>query len=232
MQANQQNRMFHPSEHRIRRLLDHGSLSFRDLLKKTWGIYPVKLLAILRGLESDKQIKQVNDHWEIVPESRVYQTPEPKKNKKLYLNEECFKSANEKMDDFRKTMPEPHPHNYDWRFSNEGLQSFAEYLLSYHDDDDKVCVIAAPSLFVYLKSMEYFKDIILIERSERMTEKIRGIFPGFLGVRTHDLQYPFKDTMIDIQEDYFSCIIADPLGIKIIMSCFFLDLRTLLSLVG
>lgn len=188
------------------RLLDHGKLPFHELLENTWGIYPGKLLKILEGLESDKLIKRVNDHWALVQEQ---QKSENKKDKKLYLSEKCFEAANKKMNEFREVMPEPHPHNFDWRFSNQGLQSFAEYLLSYHDDDDNVCIIAAPSLFVYLQSMEYFKEIILIERSKRMNEKIRNIFPGYLGIETHDLQYPFTGSLGRL-EDYFSCIIADP----------------------
>jgi len=209
MSINHQNRMFHSSEHRIMRLLDHGKLPFHELLKNTWGIYPGKLLKILEGLESDKIVKRVNDCWEIIQGQTVITKPENKKTKKLYLSEECFKVANKKMDEFRKEMPEPHPHNFDWRFSNQCLQSFAEYLLSYHDDDDNICIIAAPSLFVYLQSMDYFNEIILIERSKQMNEKIRHIFPGFFGIKTHDLQYPFKGDLSRL-ENYFSCIIADP----------------------
>lgn len=205
MSADYQKRMFHSSEHRIMRLLDEGSQSFENLLINTWGIYPRTLKSILGGLENVDLVKEVNGSWELTQKNRTYQKAKKIKNKSLYLSKKCFLFANKQMDKFRKKMPEPHPRNYDWRFSNEGLQSFVEYLLTYHSSNDNVCIIAAPSIFVYLNFIKYFDKIILIERSEIMIEKIKDIFPGQFGIITHDLQYPLTTPI-----ETFSCIIADP----------------------
>ncbi len=206
MSAEYHNRMFHSAEHRIMRLLDEGSKNFEKLLTNTWGIYPDRLLSIMEGLESDELVKKVNGCWELTQRNKPSPISKKIKDRSLYLSDECFLEANNKMDKFKKEMPEPHPHNFDWRFSNEGLQSIVRYILTYHSDNDNVCIIAAPSIFVYLNFIDYFNKIILIERSHKMIEKINDIFPGHWGIKQHDLQYPMDNTI----PKPFSCIIADP----------------------
>ena len=77
-------RMLHAAEHRIMRLLDHRRLSFEELLQKTWGIYPVRLLALLNDLEKYGLIKKNNDkNYELTPQSKTHRQKKEIKEKGL-----------------------------------------------------------------------------------------------------------------------------------------------------
>ena len=81
-----------------------------------------------------------------------------------------------------------------------------EHILSYHHTSHAICVIAAPTLYSYLRYLNHFPMLSLVERSEIMVESIRTEFGDASGVTSHDLQYPWPPRIVN----EFDCIVMDP----------------------
>ena len=205
--------VFQAVENRLIALLHNRPRTFAELLKETWGIYPERLADALRQLERKglvefhpngtwKQIRNVGYHLAV--QNSPTATTQPI---------DIDKSLSAAINDYKTLvdgMPEPHPHDFDWRFSPIGLRNIAEKVFAHHDPTDRVCVIAAPTVFVYLTLTGYFEHITLYERSHVTINWIRGAFPGIAGVYQHDLQHPWPLDLLPQREVLFDCVIADP----------------------
>jgi hypothetical protein len=204
-----QHRMTHAAGYRILRLLDVKNGSFEYLLENTWGIYPAQLNSILNDLEKAGLIKKNKDKtWGLVRKNKS--TRRKLKESYGFVSEKDWLNVDKGMEELRRELPEPHPHDFDWRFSSESLKSFSRYLIEHHSYKDRVCVMAAPLIYIYLHILDYFEHIVLIERNLHTIEKIKDHFPEITNVISHDLQYPIRPLFSGSPEGEYSCIIADP----------------------
>jgi len=194
-------------ETRIKHLLTYQELSFRKLMEGLWGVSPADLKRSLDQLSEQELIK--------LRENGLYYLhgyPEKLRVQDKKCDEidiaKAMKKADKKIGEFLEGLPLPHLRDFDWRFSARGIRTFVEHLLRYHVREESICVISAPTIYGYLRYMNYYPNITLIERSERTVESIRSHFGDASHVRKHDLQYPWPGH-ISVLED-FSCIVMDP----------------------
>jgi hypothetical protein len=185
---------------RICNLIRFSSLDFNELLSLTWGISPPDLEEALSKLIDDSIIARKGNHYQLIEHKRFTLIPNTYPENKQFIN------AAKKTETFISKLPIPHPHDFDWRFSVKGIRSFVEHILSYHHTNHSIGVIAAPTLYSFLRYLNHFPMLSLIERSEIMVESIRTEFGDASGVMCHDLQYPWPSRIMN----EFDCIVMDP----------------------
>ena len=137
------------SYYRILRLLREKSLNYNELLEQMWGIYPEDL---------NKAIKQLKEEDLIIEEaSGIYQAKEVSTNdyceidKDYIIDGEQIEKVLSETSRIMSKIPAPHPQSYDWRFTNDAIKSFYFEIVKYRSKQDKLCIIAAPSLFIFLR---------------------------------------------------------------------------------
>lgn len=187
--------------YRILSLINFGPRSFERILEETWGVSPADLNHALSGLKADGQIVLRGNQYEINGSRRksLQNITIDHINKKL-------SQTDKKVTSFLASLPIPHPHDFDWRFSVPGIRAFVTHLLAYHNINHSICVISAPTVYAYLRLLNSFPLLTLVERSEDTVESIRDSFGDAAGVRSHDLQYPWPPGFIG----EFDCVIMDP----------------------
>ncbi len=209
---------------RILSLLKAKPHTFKELLELTWGIAPSDLDKNLNKLQAEQYIIKRGEFFEHVhaTQQSSTHTVSPDLPKKA-----AFTKAEKEINKFFSKLPIPHPHDFDWRFTAKGVRAFVEHILRYHKKEDSICVIAAPTVYVYLRFLDYFHSISLIERSMDTVDSIRQLIGDSYGVCSHDLQYPWTRFIGE-----FNCIIMDPPWYQDYYELFFLRAIEILSAGG
>jgi hypothetical protein len=189
-------------DYRILSLVRLVPRTFEDILENTWGISPADLKSALDKLKTDGLISEQGNLF-LTTASRT--VPLDKKGS-ILLDKKNISRADKKVESFLSSLPIPHPHDFDWRFSIPGIKEFVTHVLQYHDREHAVCIIAVPTVYAYLRLLNVFPLLSLVERSEDTVESIRKYFGDASGVVSHDLQYPWTAR----SRGDFDCIIMDP----------------------
>ena len=185
-------------ETRILKLLSEKPMAFEDLLNATWGIYPIELSNYLERLSVIHKVKKDNKNLWYIPGAK-YERQSITKIK----NQD--RKVEEKIKKFIAELPNPHPHDYDWRFHIIGLKNIFEHIKQYHKPEEPICILAAPTLYVYLHEYGYFTKLSLVERSKNTVEAIKKILGTTSGIQTHDIQRPWPQHLLGD----FSCVVMD-----------------------
>jgi dGTPase len=171
------------------------------LLSLVWGVPPKELQDTLDGLKTEGHIHSKGALYEIA-------TPRRAGTHDHVMNppdEKALNGASERTQEFISKLPIPHAHDFDWRFSVPGVRAFVEHLLRYHEPADSICVIAAPTVYAFLRHLDYFTHIALVERSENTVQVVQNAF-GSISVCSWDLQRPWPPHFVS----EFDCILMDP----------------------
>lgn len=196
--------MMKPVESRIYTLVENTPQSFEMLLEHTWGISPFDLKESVDSLLKEKKIKL--KHGKYIPEKTIRTYTDVRQDTSAELNDRLDRTDTA-VEQFIAKLPLPHPHDFDWRFSIQGVRNFAKYLFIYHDASHAICVISAPIAYVYLRKTGLFPSISLVERSEYTVDMINKEFGDRGAIFSHDLQFPWPPNR-PLGE--FDCIIMDP----------------------
>ncbi len=189
-------------DYRILSLLRFGPRSFEEILEETWGISPADLDRAIKDLLADRVLVQRGDEYELNDSRSKSLSP----TSSVDINKRKLSLTDKKVASFLSSLPVPHPHDFDWRFSIPGIRAFVTHILKYHKINHSICVISAPTVYAYLRTLNIFPSLSLVERSEDTVECIRHYFGDASGVCSHDLQYPWPARFIG----EFDCIIMDP----------------------
>ncbi|MFZ1397298.1 MAG: hypothetical protein WAS33_10395 [Candidatus Promineifilaceae bacterium] len=119
------------------------------------GMYPTELLNKLQVLESKKLIsKQENGHYFI------------EKNYRVQLEELDVSHFSSLL----SNLPLPHPHDYDWRFTQETARNLAESLFNRNTLNEPVILLGAPSVFLNYLKIDNTNHVILLDQNQELLE--------------------------------------------------------------
>jgi len=127
------------AELRVLHLVSREARSFEELVDLAWGIYPNELEDMLARLRRGGRIRKTRA-------GRWVSVALPEGNRSGHARKEVEsrtpQQVAELMHGFLERLPDPHPHDFDWRFSLRGVQAFAEHLIRYHEASESMCVVA------------------------------------------------------------------------------------------
>lgn len=169
---------------RLSVLLKRGPVNLGSLISKSEGAYPTDVLAVLYKLQRAGNAKELQkDVWTSC--ESVSLISETKGTDEISPWEDELK------------FPEPHPLDFDWRFSRHTLEYLEKTAVI--SNAKTIAVLGAPTLFKYLADRG--KDVHLFDRNQQITSYLKKA--GYEGVSTCDLFRFHSDSRFD-------SVVADP----------------------
>lgn len=166
------------------RLLDEGPRSLNFLITMAQGAYPTDVLARLRTLQQAGRTREITkDVWATV-DSTAFPYDDP-----------IAQSGSESQDHLE--FPEPHPVDFDWRFTKRALRLLAGTINT--NPPKTIAVLGAPTLFKYLREQK--KCVHLYDRNEQVVSFLKKAGHGEV---THCDLFRYSG------QKKFDCVIADP----------------------
>jgi hypothetical protein len=170
---------------RLQDLLKLGPRHSRILIAEALGAYPTDVLASLRSLQRIGKAKEVApDIWSSI-DAQIPDVGFPQA-----LDE--FTACGEELD-----FPEPHPLDFDWRFSKRALEEIEKRLDP--STSKTIAVLGAPTVFKYLRNRG--RPAFLFDRNAQIIAHLKR--EGYNEVTQCDL---FRFSL----NDQFDCVVADP----------------------
>ena len=172
-------------EAQLLHVLKTGPVDFRRLVVQAEGAYPTDVLAVLRKLESSGAVTEGQNQLWVRTDS---------------ASRPCVREAGADesavcRDD--SDFPEPHPLDFDWRFSRRTLELLDQRIAGL--ECARVAVLGAPTLFKFL--VDHAKAAHLFDRNEQIVHYLTRV--GYKAVTRCDL-FRFSP------RSRFSCVVADP----------------------
>jgi len=119
---------------RLLRELQKGPLEFAKIVKDAEGAYPLEVMSALRLLEAEEKVSfSESGLWQV--DHRLNVTPS--------INSPVIERT-----PVSKHLPEPHPLDFDWRFTEETLLSLRTILRFARLES--MAILGAPTLYKYL----------------------------------------------------------------------------------
>lgn len=183
------------------RLISREPLNFSELVRMGGGAYPTEVQRILHSMVAAGDVNEVNG---------IYSLPRHTEERLI-----DFKTAAEEQASLLKTesdyMPsrlasftfsDPHPADYDWRYTSTTVAELSRRLDSLIGDDTKIALFGTPTLFLQLVRRR--GHTALFERSQSILEDLKSM--GFKdGVIKHDLFDPISSPKRE-----YDAVVADP----------------------
>lgn len=167
----------------LRELLK-GPLEFAKLVKEAEGAYPSEVMSALRLLEAEEKISfSESGLWRADPQVSIKPPVNPSPRKHVLI---------------KKDLPEPHPLDFDWRFTDETLASLRTSLGC--SPLESVAVLGAPTLFKYL--IDVGANAWLYDKNPSVIQHLRA--SGYESLIECDLR-EFADL-----PKKFQWVVADP----------------------
>jgi hypothetical protein len=143
----------------IRELSERGPLTFQDLVRAAEGAYPSDVLFTLHSLEKDGQISRLTfDRWS---------KGDAVSNDNAQAPSAPISSSLGQIDG----LPEPHPVDFDWRFTDATLSDLEGYI--HASSAARVAVLGAPTLFQRLSRSGV--SVHLFDKNPQIVEHFRAV---------------------------------------------------------
>lgn len=183
------------------RLISREPLNFFELVRMGGGAYPTEIQRVLHSMVAAEEVNEVNG---------IYSLPGHTEEDLIGL-----KTGAKEQTDSPKTAPDcmpsrlvsvtfsdPHPADYDWRYTSMTVAELAGRLDSLIKDDTKIALFGTPTLFPQL--VRQGRPVALFERGQAILEDLRSM--GFNdGVIEHDLFDPIANS-----KRAYDIVVADP----------------------
>ncbi|MBS1852793.1 MAG: hypothetical protein JST79_17960 [Acidobacteria bacterium] len=170
-------------EVKLLQVLHHGPATFHCLVMKAEGAYPTDVALAIQGLEMKGAIvKCAHELWRATGSESVLVATESVENQ-LEPDDSYF--------------PEPHPLDFDWRFSGKTLDFLYQQLKG--DSLSDVAILGAPTLFKFLRDRAL--NAHLFDRNDQITGYLTRA--GYQSVTCCDL-FRF------VGKKQFASVVADP----------------------
>ncbi len=183
------------------RLISRGPLSFSELVRLGGGAYPTEVHKVLHSLITGGEVNAING---------VYFLCEPMERRLVDI-----KISEQELAGLAKTDParvvsrsasptfaDPHPADYDWRYTSASLAELSRRLGPLIEDGVKIALFGCPTLFPRL--VKAGAQVVLFDRSQSLLADLQamGLKEGLIG---HDLFDPIRDASRD-----YAVVVADP----------------------
>lgn len=187
------------TEHIVRVLAD-GGLNFCSLVRRAGGAYPTEVLSVLQELTDQQMITARGTYYALVHEkaqSAANVDVEQAKDGTGVEHEDSSVDLGTS-----NYLGEPHPADYDWRYSPSSLAVLKEKTVPVFQAGGRVGLLGCPSLFPELALLG--GKVTLFDRRPSAIEQLRS-----MGLREGLMKHDLFDPLPDIKRDY-DLVIADP----------------------
>lgn len=186
------------TQHLVRLLAD-GGLNFCSLVRRAGGAYPTEILSVLQELTQLRTIAACGTYYTLVQGSVQIGNCSDAKQAPQQISIEHQDSRD------LETPPclgEPHPADYDWRYSSSSLTALREKAVPVIQARGRVALLGCPSLFPVLASIG--GKVTLFDRRPAAIDQLRS-----LGLREGLIKHDLFDPLDGIKSEY-DLVIADP----------------------
>jgi hypothetical protein len=170
---------------RLQHELRRGHLTFKDLVGSAEGAYPSDVLFVLSTLQTAGESGLVASRL-LADARNAEQT------------EEASGCRSQQLTENSDDLPEPHPLDFDWRFSQNALLNLQKEIRA--TPDDRIAVLGAPTLF--MKLVDSGLNTHLFDKNPHVIQHLKS--SGYASLTQCDL---FKYSGHSAQ---FEWAIADP----------------------
>lgn len=143
---------------RILSAIGRGYHRIGDIARECGGLYPLELQAVLNELVKQGKINRSTEDYQLAPSSNI-KVDSAKSNSLL--------SFNQPME-----LPEPHPHDFDWRFDPKTIRNLVEMLIAESRHEGSILLLGAPSLFIELAKLHDAPHVTLIDWSPELISRL------------------------------------------------------------
>jgi hypothetical protein len=188
------------AQHILRFLWTGGDSNFCSIVKRAGGAYPSDVLSVLR---------QLTDQQKVVSRGGSYSLPSSAgPGVRCFEGERTPERAVVEMKESAQTLElaeylgEPHPADYDWRYSSSSLAQLSRRVLPVVQASEKVALLGCPTLFPLLAGLD--GRVMLLDRSASAVEGLKA-----MGFRERVFKHDLFEPLGEIEKDY-ALVIADP----------------------
>lgn len=143
---------------RILSAIARGCHRIGDIACECGGLYPLELQAVLDELVKQGKIYRSTEGYHLAPSSN------PKIDS---AKSNSLPSFNQSME-----LPEPHPHDFDWRFDPQTVRNLAEMLIAESRREGSILLLGAPSVFVELTKLHDVPHTTIIDWSPELINRL------------------------------------------------------------
>lgn len=150
-----------------------GPHKFEEIVQKSGGIYPLELRKLISQLIKRGQIESGRDGYTLAD-------PQIAMDNELDYGWDRRHSVLE--------LPEPHPHDCDWRFDIHTSQQLAQMLIKENSTDGMMLLIGTPSVFIELARENITNNIIFVDWNAGLIDYLCSVnLPDSFTLVKHDL---------------------------------------------
>lgn len=147
-----------------------GPIQFETLVREAEGAYPTDVRSVLMALSDKHEVMESNGCWFLSHELDPHKYVDPS-------------TEMDSMSEFSNDLPEPHPLDFDWRFTESTLPLFRTLLQRANSASDNGAILGAPSLYKYL--IDQGARVSLFDKNSNILEHLRRA--GYSSVTEVDL---------------------------------------------
>jgi len=129
-----------------------------EIARECGGLYPLELQAVLNELVKQGKINRSTEGYHLAPSSN------PKIDS---AKSNSLPSFNQSME-----LPEPHPHDFDWRFDAQTIRNLAEMLIAKSLREGRLLLLGVPSVFVELMKFHDVPHTTLVDGSSELINRL------------------------------------------------------------
>lgn len=157
---------------RYRRVLEEQILTvlaarpqrFCEIVPRAGGAFPTELATTLSHLVKKGYITQRGDRYSLAPKMTATYRRLPNSSD---FRQSCLYSRPRRPPHSRKmSLPDPHPADYDWRFTASALHDLEQLLRPLKVRRSRVALLGAPSLFLRLANIG--ANVTLLDRNQSL----------------------------------------------------------------
>jgi hypothetical protein len=172
---------------RLKNVLEHKELDLGEIVRECDGAYPTDV---------HEEIGWLIDNREVVlgADSKYKLASNSLPTATRAGSTQVVHSARSHV------LPEPHPIDFDWRFTQQAIGTLLRQIEELVSPEDEVAILGAPTLFIALVSRGL--NVWLFDRNTHLLDGLRKA--GYVNLVNHDLfcRMPFSKK--------FAIVVADP----------------------
>ncbi|GEM_PF-742642 len=162
---------------RILSAIARGCHRIGDIARECGGLYPLELQTVLNELVEQGKVIRSTESYQLAPSSTT----------------KIDSVQSNSLPNFNQTieLPEPHPHDFDWRFDLQTIHNLAEMLIAESRREGSILLLGAPSIFVELTKRHDAPHTTLMDWSSELISRLnQHRFPKSFTAINHNLSSP------------------------------------------
>jgi len=162
---------------RILSTIARGYHRIGEIARECGGLYPLELQTVLNEFVKQGKINRSTEGYHLV----------------LSSNTKIDAAKSNSLPSFNQSMelPEPHPHDFDWRFDAQTIRNLTEMLIAESFREGSILLFGAPSVFIELTKLHNVPHTTLIDWSPELINRLNQYrLPQSFSAINHNLSSP------------------------------------------